>query len=72
MEPGVYRLNKPLLGIMDDGARIPLTVPMNAEVLVVGRTADLAPLVNVRWGEKEFVMFVIDLERDSERISSFS
>ena len=69
MKAGVYRLKKPLVGITEDSARNPLTVPMNAEVRVIGRADDMA-LVRVRRGEKEFAMFVIDLERDSERISA--
>ena len=64
---GVYRLQQALLGIIDDDARTPLTVPGNAEVTVLS-THDNAPIVDVRWDGKEFIMFEVDLSLHAERI----
>ena len=64
---GVYRIKQALLGIIDDDERTALTVPSNAEVTVLS-THDNAPIVDVRWEGKEFIMFEVDLSRHAERI----
>ena len=64
---GVYRIQQALLGIIDDDERTALTVPSNAEVTVLS-THDNAPIVDVRWEGKEFIMFEVDLFRHAERI----
>ena len=64
---GVYRVQQAILGIIDDDARTSLTVPSNAEVTVLS-THGNAPIVDVRWHGKEFIMFEVDLFRHAERI----
>ncbi len=68
---GVYRLQQALPGIIDDDKRTSLTVPSNAEVTVLS-THDNAPIVDVRWNDKEFIMFEVDLSRHAERIQDSS
>ena len=64
---GAYRLSRPLLGILNDGERGSITVPNRAEITVLSMH-DGVPLVDVRWDDREFVMFAVDLRRYAERI----
>ena len=64
---GVYRVKRPMLGILNNGERVPITVPAQSEITVLA-VHKKAPLVDVRYGDRQFVMFAVDLSRYAELV----
>lgn len=61
-----YFLRKTTLAILEqNGHKIPLTIPLGAEVWVVD-AADENQLVNVEWEGKRVLMFAMDLRDRGE------
>jgi hypothetical protein len=64
-----YRLNTPTLAILSrDGQRVPLTIPHDGIVRVIGPAYDDRQLVDVEWEGKKLLMFAIDLRNRGELV----
>jgi hypothetical protein len=66
-----YRMKTPTLAIMiDDGHKIPITVPRGGEIEVVGGPLDGDRLLDVRWEGKPVMMFTTDIRERGERVGA--
>ena len=67
-----YRFQTPTLAIMtlDDGQRVPMTIPIGGMVEVSATDINGNRLLDVRWEGKLIMLFTIDLREKSELVSS--
>ena len=65
-----YRLKTPTLAILDqDGHKLPLTIPLGAEVRVVEPIYE-NKLLDVEWEGKRVLMFALDLRERGELLDA--
>jgi hypothetical protein len=70
MSSAIYVMRTPTLGIlMLNEERIPVTIPANARVSLVGSSAAYT-FVDVLWNDTPLLMFILDLERPAQRIAA--
>ena len=74
MKGECYRVNTPTLAILNlqNGKRIPRTVPKGAVVTVVNGPLDGTRLVDVEWDGEMLMMFTLDLRERGTLINETS
>ena len=72
MKGQIYRLKTPTLAIMtlDDGHKIPMTIPIGSTVEVTATDVNGNRLVDVLWEDKAVMMFTIDLRERGEVVTA--
>ena len=70
MKGQIYRFKTPTLAILtlEDGHRIPMTIPVGGTVEVTATDINGNRLVDVLWEGKAVMMFTIDLRERAERV----
>jgi hypothetical protein len=71
--PGrVYRLRTATLGILaePDNQRIPITLPTDAVLRVVGPNGTSDRMIDVQWEGKTLAMFAVDLSERGEIVEA--